>query len=205
CRRGRPPQWPWSRPPRNRRAQSRRAQPRHRTLRYRTPSSRTRRSRLPRLPWHRTRPSRHRTRGASAAHWHDGCAVTAPAGWSAPQWPPARDRVRRSCACRLLFPSSEARLGSVSELQRHVLEGEGRSGRAPRILLEVLDRDRVRVLGEVALGALGLGVDVGGVDTDADVLELGVALERGQDRKSTRLNSSHVSTSYAVFCFNNKN
>src|SRR5699024_4544527 len=119
------------------------------------------------------------TRGASAAHWHDGCAVTAPAGWSAPQWPPARDRVRRSCACRLLSPSSEARLGSVSELQRHVLEGEDRSGRAPRILLEVPDRDCVRVLGEAALGALGLGVDVGGVDTDAAVLELGVALAPG--------------------------
>src|SRR5699024_11751051 len=26
-------------------------------------------------------------------------------------------------------------------------------------------------------------------------------LERGKDRKSTRLNSSHVSNSYAVFCF----
>src|SRR5699024_2782688 len=131
-----------------------------------------------RRPGHLTRPSRHRTRGA-CAHWHAGCAVTAPAGSSAPQWPPARDRVRRSYACRLLSPSSEARLGSVSELQRHVLESEDRSGRAPRILLEVLDRDRVRVLGEVALGALGLGVDVGGVDTDADVLELGVALEPG--------------------------
>src|SRR5699024_11718146 len=84
-----------------------------------------------------------------------------------------------SWACWLLFPSSEARLGSVSELQRHVLEGEDRSGRAPGILFQVLDRDRVRVLGEVALGALGLGVDVGGVDTDADVLEFGIALEPG--------------------------
>src|SRR5690242_20947848 len=29
--------------------------------------------------------------------------------------------------------------------------------------------------------------------------------DRGQDRKSTRLNSSHMSTSYAVFCLKKKN
>src|SRR6266704_3588159 len=29
--------------------------------------------------------------------------------------------------------------------------------------------------------------------------------DRGQDRKSTRLNSSHVSISYAVFCLKKKN
>src|SRR5699024_11339128 len=108
-----------------------------------------------------------------------GRAVAAPAGWSAPRLPPARGRVRRSCACWLLFPSSEARLGYVSELQRHVPEGEDRSGRAPGILFQVLDRDRVRVLGEDAHGALGLGVDDGGVDTDAAVREHGIPLEHG--------------------------
>src|SRR5690625_6085361 len=37
--------------------------------------------------------------------------------------------------------------------------------------------------------------------------ELPVARERlvGGDRKSTRLNSSHVATSYAVFCWNTSN
>ena len=30
-------------------------------------------------------------------------------------------------------------------------------------------------------------------------------MERGKDRKSTRLNSSHVVTSYAVFCLKKKN
>src|SRR5690625_6960722 len=30
-------------------------------------------------------------------------------------------------------------------------------------------------------------------------------LSRGTDRKSTRLNSSHVANSYAVFCFTKKN
>src|SRR3712207_8305432 len=31
------------------------------------------------------------------------------------------------------------------------------------------------------------------------------ALEEGQDRKSTRLNSSHANISYAVFCLKKKN
>src|SRR5687768_17996662 len=46
-----------------------------------------------------------------------------------------------------------------------------------------------------------------------DVLDLGqlaegertVTLDRGQDRKSTRLNSSHGYISYAVFCLKKKN
>src|SRR5699024_12043315 len=38
-----------------------------------------------------------------------------------------------------------------------------------------------------------------------DVLCLGFGLLRFLDRKSTRLNSSHVSISYAVFCLKKKN
>src|SRR5207249_8761829 len=38
-----------------------------------------------------------------------------------------------------------------------------------------------------------------------DLLQpLGVAVDRPEDRKSTRLNSSHVSISYAVFCLKKK-
>src|SRR5699024_12186757 len=38
-----------------------------------------------------------------------------------------------------------------------------------------------------------------------DVLEIGQRVAaRGEDRKSTRLNSSHVSISYAVFCLKKK-
>src|SRR5437660_9290270 len=37
----------------------------------------------------------------------------------------------------------------------------------------------------------------------ADV-EIGHVLQRAQDRKSTRLNSSHVAISYAVFCLKKK-
>src|SRR5947209_11628600 len=33
----------------------------------------------------------------------------------------------------------------------------------------------------------------------------GYTLEAGEDRKSTRLNSSHANTSYAVFCLAKKN
>src|SRR5690606_41186510 len=37
------------------------------------------------------------------------------------------------------------------------------------------------------------------------VLHLAGGRERDRDRKSTRLNSSHVQISYAVFCLKNKN
>src|SRR5207249_6888720 len=47
------------------------------------------------------------------------------------------------------------------------------------------------------------------VDVDTRVAQLGAACERLshralEDRKSTRLNSSHVSISYAVFCLKKK-
>src|SRR5690606_42075228 len=41
---------------------------------------------------------------------------------------------------------------------------------------------------------------------DVDALSRGVLADRGhRDRKSTRLNSSHVKISYAVFCLKKKN
>src|SRR5207302_10598525 len=40
----------------------------------------------------------------------------------------------------------------------------------------------------------------GGPPAAEDARPGGHAADRGQDRKSTRLNSSHVKTSYAVFC-----
>src|SRR5256885_6925674 len=39
---------------------------------------------------------------------------------------------------------------------------------------------------------------------DEDDLSLGGAVEAGRDRKSTRLNSSHLVISYAVFCLKKK-
>src|SRR5690606_41816304 len=47
-----------------------------------------------------------------------------------------------------------------------------------------------------------------GLDDYGDECEQGVWAERsgvGGDRKSTRLNSSHVKSSYAVFCMSKKN
>src|SRR5688500_19642778 len=41
--------------------------------------------------------------------------------------------------------------------------------------------------------------------TDAFVLALHDMLQPGEDRKSTRLNSSHLVISYAVFCLKKKN
>src|SRR5690625_5591738 len=39
---------------------------------------------------------------------------------------------------------------------------------------------------------------------DAELVGFSFAVESGQDRKSTRLNSSHVAISYAVFCLKKK-
>src|SRR5258708_21400810 len=44
-----------------------------------------------------------------------------------------------------------------------------------------------------------------GVELAADVGDLAVAVAAEQDRKSTRLNSSHQIISYAVFCLKKKN
>src|SRR5690606_41969607 len=40
---------------------------------------------------------------------------------------------------------------------------------------------------------------------DSELQQLFLHLRRPQDRKSTRLNSSHVKISYAVFCLKKKN
>src|SRR5690348_17619407 len=55
-----------------------------------------------------------------------------------------------------------------------------------------------RLLARAALGHAGLGVSI--IDVDA----ASVALLEEADRKSTRLNSSHPSISYAVFCLKKK-
>src|SRR5690606_39888667 len=44
----------------------------------------------------------------------------------------------------------------------------------------------------------------GVLDLDADRIGRGVPRECNTDRKSTRLNSSHVKNSYAVFCWKKK-
>src|SRR5690625_5338859 len=46
--------------------------------------------------------------------------------------------------------------------------------------------------------------DEAGVTKAQQRIRLGERIVHGQDRKSTRLNSSHVATSYAVFCLKKK-
>src|SRR5690349_23661833 len=53
------------------------------------------------------------------------------------------------------------------------------------------------------VGVDALEVDRG--DAEVAVAELALDDVQGQDRKSTRLNSSHVEISYAVFCLKKKN
>src|SRR3712207_8233604 len=56
---------------------------------------------------------------------------------------------------------------------------------------------RVRQQAENEVSSYVVGVDVGGTFTDLVMVD-------GEDRKSTRLNSSHANISYAVFCLKKK-
>src|SRR5687768_18218033 len=60
---------------------------------------------------------------------------------------------------------------------------------------------RVQVLS--VRGPLGVGEAAGGEQVEQDALGGAVAVV-GEDRKSTRLNSSHGYISYAVFCLKKK-
>src|SRR3712207_7834649 len=65
-------------------------------------------------------------------------------------------------------------------------------------------RVRLRVAGEHLLHCrCGLGRHVS--TTHEQRVELRVLRDEGEDRKSTRLNSSHANISYAVFCLKKKN
>src|SRR5690242_21514097 len=96
--------------------------------------------------------------------------------------------MRRPPPRSTLFPYTtlfRSRRHSCERQARHVVRGE----------LQHLENDRLRG-GEFLLSHedQGLGVQ-----------HAGVAGRRGfQDRKSTRLNSSHMSISYAVFCLKKK-
>src|SRR5437660_2138959 len=71
--------------------------------------------------------------------------------------------------------------------------------RSPAVAVELLDRDRALALvADVDQDFATADVDHAAPD-DLALLELA-----GLDRKSTRLNSSHVAISYAVFCLKNK-
>src|SRR3989442_2804266 len=63
------------------------------------------------------------------------------------------------------------------------------------------DLDAHKELDEAVLAAYGWPLDA----TDEDILTRLLRLNVERDRKSTRLNSSHVRISYAVFCLKKKN
>src|SRR5699024_12295408 len=50
----------------------------------------------------------------------------------------------------------------------------------------------------------GAGLSSEGLVRKIHAIERGIAVNQPEDRKSTRLNSSHVSISYAVFCLKKK-
>src|SRR3712207_8259479 len=86
-----------------------------------------------------------------------------------------------------LFRSVCGEGGQVAAVVRLVAEGTGQ-------------REEVREADEAHLHARG-GLDVARQKGRAVAR---VCVRRGQDRKSTRLNSSHANISYAVFCLKKK-
>src|SRR5207253_11303525 len=92
-----------------------------------------------------------------------------------------------------LFPYTTLFRSSVSPCRRAVQ----RAGEPERI-----EHRGAQVFVERHSRALG---DAGGCELDSVVRVDAPPLRRHQDRKSTRLNSSHVAISYAVFCLKKKN
>src|SRR2546430_10095702 len=66
-----------------------------------------------------------------------------------------------------------------------------------------IDALNARLASEVLLHPVSSKVSSHAFDAHFDVLDL--SLRSWQDRKSTRLNSSHSQISYAVFCLKKKN
>src|SRR5690606_13418205 len=111
-------------------------------------------------------------------------------------------------------------LGTVKELEREVnrlkarlagafvdsLVSRAQDAGGVKVVAESvdgLDREGLRALGDRLKEALGPAVIVLGSATGGSVQM--VAMATPEDRKSTRLNSSHVKKSYAVFCLKKKN
>src|SRR5436305_8187321 len=88
---------------------------------------------------------------------------------------------------------------------RGTLAGQ-RKGVARIFPLRIGDQDeRLRQLGREVLQAVDGGIGTTGEQRLFELLhENALAAHLGEDRKSTRLNSSHVRISYAVFCLKKK-
>src|SRR5690554_204390 len=83
---------------------------------------------------------------------------------------------------------------------------EALAGYADEITIEILKGEIIRVQDN----GRGIPVDLHpktgrpAVETILTTLHAGGKFDKGSDRKSTRLNSSHVRISYAVFCLKKK-
>src|SRR5256885_12227404 len=84
-------------------------------------------------------------------------------------------------------------------LFRSLLGGLRDEGEAGRRHAAALAREHGPVVHGLGRGDAGVGVAHGGAG-DAAALEDEAGLDAEEDRKSTRLNSSHLVISYAVFC-----
>src|SRR3712207_8096724 len=74
------------------------------------------------------------------------------------------------------------------------------------LVFDGVDGEAVAVGGETKAEVEGEGVGLGAEEDERGAGCIGRGEEEGhQDRKSTRLNSSHANISYAVFCLKKKN
>src|SRR5690606_41496651 len=100
-----------------------------------------------------------------------------------------------SLTCRLYLHSFPTRRSSDLEVSLNVLFNNGDS--------EVLSESYRYEQNAPEISLQGIGVDISS-GAQSLILEIAVLDDTDvsfiEDRKSTRLNSSHVKTSYAVFC-----
>src|SRR5690606_42114723 len=100
----------------------------------------------------------------------------------------------------LLRPPPRSPLFPYPTLFRSAVEHRAGAARVDHV-----DRERLLAHQLVAVQADRAGVAEGDDDgAGAEPLDLGQARLEVVDRKSTRLNSSHVKISYAVFCLKKK-
>src|ERR1035441_632567 len=91
---------------------------------------------------------------------------------------------------------SERAAGEATAVRVEEARGQGGDPRIARKALQPEDRREYRAPGGEDL----IGAGVRGIRADVGVGVFGEAARDRRDRKSTRLNSSHLGISYAVFC-----
>src|SRR5690606_40800291 len=108
------------------------------------------------------------------------------------------------CAdCQDSEPAAEVDRRNETALQN---AGALKPGYAPKAPLteEIVIAQRVHSQAQNLVGNFMNNVKIGGAIDVAPINQLADELQNSVDRKSTRLNSSHVKISYAVFCLKKK-